>query len=126
MKVLTIRPYKQEDALELLTDEEERSWAKINEAYGGGVTYELDGKVIACSGIRTHVGEIWAVFGDGAKEIKLTLCKESRRQVLEMMEAQGLWLVIATVDKNTTQAQREFLEFLGFTKTETYTFRRDF
>lgn len=127
MKILNIRQYRQEDALELLTDEEERSWAKINEAYGPALTYELDGKVVACSGIRTHgMGEIWAVFGEGAKELKFTLGKESKRALKKWMEENDLFLVIATVDKTLTKEQREFLEFLGFTKTETYTFRRDF
>ena len=125
-RVLTIRPYKQEDALELLTDHKEKAWAKINEVYGPGVTYELDGVVVACSGIRTFgMGEIWAVFGEGAKELKLTLCKESRRQVREMMEKMGLWLVIATCDEKTTKTQRDFLEFLGFVKTECYTYRKE-
>ena len=125
-RVLTIRPYKQEDALELLTDHKEKAWAKVNEAYGPGVTYELDGKVIACAGIRTYgLGEIWAVFGDEAKEIKFTLGKESRRQVREMMEKQGLWLVIATCDEKCTQTQRDFLEFLGFEKVECYALRTE-
>ena len=127
MTKLTIREYKQEDALGLLKDHNEKAWALINETYGPGVTYELDGKVIACAGIRTYgMGEIWAVFADDAKGLKFTLGKESKKQLREMMEAKDLWLVIATVDENTTQAQRDFLEFLGFTKTETYTFRKDF
>lgn len=122
-----IRPYKQEDALGILEKHDDKAWALINEAYGVGVTYELDGKVIACAGIRDYgLGEIWAIFSDDAKGIKFSLGKESIKQLHEMMEAKDLWLVIATVDKNTTQAEREFLEFLGFTKTETYTFRRDF
>lgn len=125
-KVLTVRPYKQEDALGLLTDHEEKSWAKINEAYGPGVTYKLDGEVVACAGIRTFgMGEIWAVFGDGAKELKLTLGKESKRQIREMMEKHGLWMIIATVDDKCTQQQREFLEFLGFEKVECYAYRKE-
>ncbi len=123
---MTIRPYEQADALELLTEPEERAWAKVNEAYGPGITYELDGKVVACAGIRTFgMGEIWAVFGDKAKEFKFALGKEAKKQVLEMMEEHDLWMVIATVDEKTSQQQREFLEFLGFTKTETYTYRKE-
>lgn len=126
-KQLTIRPYRQEDALGILESHDDKSWALINETYGPGVTYEQDGKVIACAGIRTYgMGEIWAVFSDDAKGIKFTLGKESIKQLHEMMETKDLWLVIATVDETTTQAQREFLEFLGFTKTETYTYRKDF
>lgn len=126
MKILTIRPYRQEDALELLTEHEERAWAKVNEAYGPGVTYVLDGKVVACAGIRTvGMGEIWGVFGDGAKDLKFTLGKESKKQVLEMMENHNLWMVIATVDEKTSKQQREFLEFLGFQKTECFTFRKE-
>ena len=127
MKELNIRPYKQEDALELLTDERERSWAKINEAYGPGLTYELDGKIVACSGVRTHgMGEIWAVFGPDAKELKFTLGKESKRALLKWIEEHDLFQVIATVDETTSQKQRDFLEFLGFAKVECYLLRKDF
>lgn len=125
-KQLTIRAYRQEDALGLLEKHDDKAWALTNEAYGPGVTYELDGKVIACAGIRTYgMGEIWAVFSDDAKGIKFTLGKESIKQVREMMEAKDLWLVIATVDENTTQAQRDFLEFLGFEKVECYAYRKE-
>lgn len=123
---MNIRPYKQEDALGLLDDPEEKAWALVNETYGPGVTYEMDGKVIACAGIRTlGMGEIWAVFGDGAKGIKFTLGKEAKKQVLDMMDENGLWLVIATVDDEVSVPQRRFLEMLGFTKTECYTYRRE-
>lgn len=126
-KELNIRPYKQEDALGLLKDHNDKAWALTNEAYGPGVTYELDGKVIACAGIRTYgMGEIWAVFSDDAKGIKFTLGKEAKKQVCEMMEAKDLFQVIATVDETTTQTQREFLEFLGFEKVECYVLRKDF
>ena len=123
---LTIRKYKQEDALGILKDHDEKAWALINETYGPGVTYELDGKVVACAGIRTYgMGEIWAVFADDAKGLKFTLGKESKKQLREMMEAKDLWLVIATVDETLTEEQRGFLEFLGFVKTECYCFRTE-
>lgn len=110
----------------LLTDPEEKAWAKINEAYGPGATYELDGKVIACAGIRTYgLGEIWGVFSDKAKDIKFTLGKESKRQLHAMMEQEDLDQVIATVDSRCTKTQRDFLEFLGFQKVECFVIRRE-
>jgi hypothetical protein len=125
-KVLHIRPYEQADGLSLVKDHREQAWALVNEVYGPGVTYEMDGKVVACAGIRTFgMGEIWAVFADGAKELKFTLGKESKRQVKEMMEQYDLWMLVATVDEKCAQTQRDFLEFLGFTKTECYTYRKE-
>jgi len=125
-RILTIRPYRQEDALNILTDHKEKAWAKVNEAYGPGVTYELDGHIVACAGIRTYgMGEIWACFADEAKELKFTLCKESKKQIMEMMEMHGLWMVIATVDDKCTKEQRDFIEFLGFEKVECYVYRKE-
>ena len=125
-KILTIRPYVQEDALKLLTDHKEKAWAKINEAYGPGITYELDGEVVACAGVRTFgMGEIWACFNGKAKELKFTLCKESKKQIMQMMEMNQLWMIIATVDEKCTPQQREFIEFLGFEKVECYVYRKE-
>lgn len=125
-KELNIRPYKQEDALEILTDPKERSWAKLNEVSGPGVTYELDSNVVAVAGIRTYgIGEIWATFTNKAKEFKHTLLRESKRQLLKMMAQKDLWLVIATVDEGITEKQERFLKALGFTKTQCWTYRKD-
>lgn len=125
-KELLIRQYRQEDALEIITDPDERAWALLNEVSGPSVSYLLDGKVVACAGIRTiGLGEIWAVFADDAKELKFTLGKEAKKQLHEMMEAKDLWLVIATVNETTSQKQRKFLEFLGFEKVECYAIRKE-
>ena len=124
-KELNIRPYRQEDALEILTDPKERAWAKLNEVSGPGVTYELDGEVAAVAGIRTYgIGEIWASFANKAKEFKHTLLRESKRQLLKMMTQKDLWLVIATVDEGITEKQERFLKALGFTKTTCWTYRK--
>ena len=120
MTNLNIRPYKQEDALEILTDPEEKSWAKLNEVSGPGVTYEYEGKIVAVAGIRTHgIGEIWASFTDTAKGSKRILLKESKQQVMKMMKSENLWQVIATT-KNITPQQAIFLKHLGFEKCECY------
>jgi hypothetical protein len=125
MTNLNIRPYKQEDALEILTDPKERSWAKLNEVSGPGVTYEYEGEIAAVSGIRTYgIGEIWASFTDKAKKFKHTLLRESKRQLLKWMAQKDLWLVIATVDEGITDKQERFLKALGFTKTVTWTYRK--
>lgn len=122
--MIKTRQYKQEDAFEIVTEPEERAWALLNEVSGPGVTYEQDGKIISVAGIRVHgIGEIWGAFSDTAKSIKYTLLRESRMQLHKMMEESDLWLVIATVD-NISDQQRRFLEALGFTKTECYTYRK--
>jgi len=114
-----------EDALELLTEPEDIAWAKLNEVAGTGLTWMKDGKVLGCGGIRNcGVGEAWAVFSPEAKEGKKDLLKLSRANFEEMIKKLNLWQVFATI-KDISPQQANFLEHLGFVKSECYVYVRN-
>lgn len=121
---ITSRPYKAEDALEIVNDSDELNWAKVNEAFGPGITYKKGDRIVSCAGIRTRgLGEIWGVFTNEAKGAKKELLKQSRIQIKNMMDSEKLWKVIATTE-NISKQQANFLEHLGFVKSECYIYIR--
>lgn len=124
MDNIEIKPYRMEDALRLLKDPDEIAWAKLNEVAGPGFTGMFDGKVLGCGGIRIYgVGEAWAIFSPEAKERKKELLRQVRSKFKEMIKTANLWQIIATT-RNLTPQQANFLEHLGFEKSECYIYRR--
>lgn len=129
--MIDIRPYKAEDALQIISDPDEIMWAKLHEIAGPGFTGLKDGKVLGCGGIRINgIGEIWGVFSPEVKDrtigfsrIKKDLLEQSQNKVREMIKATNLWQVIATT-KNISPQQANFLEHLGFEKSECYVYIR--
>ncbi len=121
---ITIRPYKTEDALQILDDPAKIAWAKLNEVAGPGFTWIENGKVLACGGIRTcGIGEIWAAFSPEAKKKKKTLLGKARSKIEDMIESARLWTIVAPV-KDITPQQANFLEHIGFKKCTCYIYTR--
>lgn len=118
------RPYRMEDALQLLTDPNDIAWAKLNEVAGTGKTFVKDGKVLGCGGVRNcGVGEAWAIISPDAKGMKKELLRLTRDNFEEMIKTLNLWQVFATT-KDISPQQANFLEHLGFEKSECYVYVR--
>lgn len=118
------KKFRAEDALPLLTEKDQIAWAKLNEVAGPGYTWMVDGKVLGCGGIRNcGVGEAWAVFSAEAKDRKKELLRLSRETFEEMIKTLNLWQIFATT-KDITAEQANFLEHLGFEKSECYIYVR--
>ncbi len=121
---IEIKRYRAEDALQLLTEPADIAFAKLNEVAGPGFTGMKDGKVLGCGGIRTFgVGSAWAVFSPEAKGTKKDLLRLTRDNFNEIIESLKLWQVFATT-KDISPQQANFLEHLGFEKSECYVYRR--
>jgi len=119
-----IKPYRMEDALQILTEPEDIAFAKLNEVAGPGFTGMLDGKVLGCGGIRINgLGEAWAVFSPEAKGMKKELLRQSKERFKDMIKLNNLWQIIATT-KDISPQQANFLEHLGFEKTECYIYNK--
>lgn len=119
-----IKKFRMEDALQILSEKDQIAWAKLNEVAGPGFTWMIDGKVLACGGIRTFgVGEAWAVFSPDAKDKKKEMLRLSKDKFKEMIESLNLWQVFATT-KDISPEQANFLEHLGFEKSECYIYVR--
>ena len=124
MNDVETRKYRMEDALQILTEPAEIAWAKLNEIAGPGFTGTVDGKVIGCGGIRVYgVGSIWGVFSQEAKGRKKDLLRIARDSLKEIIETANLWQVFATT-KDVSPQQANFLEHLGFEKSECYIYIR--
>lgn len=123
--MVEVKPYRMEDALQLLKSPGEIAWAKLNEVSGPGFSGWLDGKLLGCGGIRVYgLGEAWAIFSPEAKDdMKIELFRQARKKLKEMIKSNNLWQVIATT-RNITAQQANFLEHLGFEKSECYIYRR--
>lgn len=118
------KKFRAEDALPLLSDKAQIAWAKLNEVAGPGYTWMVDGKVLACGGIRNcGVGEVWGVLSPEAKKKKKELLRISRDTFEEMIKSLNLWQVFATT-KDISPEQANFLEHLGFEKSECFVYVR--
>lgn len=124
MSNIEIRPYRMEDALQILTEPVDIAFAKLNEVAGVGFTAMVEGKVLGCGGIRTFgVGEAWGVFSPEFKERKKDMLRLSRDNFREMIKSQNLWNVFATT-RDISPQQANFLEHLNFKKSECYIYVR--
>lgn len=107
MDKVEIRPYKWQDALELLKDPNEKGlkdqkdairWAKLNETEGVGYTAICDGRIIGCGGIRIYwegVGEAWAVYPKKVGQMHLDP-QIAKKKLYEMIEENKLKRVQST------------------------------
>lgn len=124
MSEIEIKKYRMEDALQILTEPADIAWAKLNEVVGLGFTGMVGGKVLGCGGIRNcGVGEAWAIFSPEAKEMKKELLRLTRDNFREIIKSLNLWQVFATT-KDISPQQANFLEHLGFEKSECYIYVR--
>ena len=117
---MEIKPYKKEDANQIITDPTDILWAEINETSGPGFTLWSGDKVLGCGGIRIGgIGEVWAAFAPELKDDKRELLTQSRKAINDIAEKAGLWQLIASSIGLSPQ-QANFLEHLDFNKVECY------
>jgi len=116
-----IKRYIAQDAIELCGDEKKYGLALFNQA-SPAYSLFIDGKLVACGGMRIGVGEAWFIMSDddrdrtpdftGRKRKILSVC---RKQMEELCREHSLWKLYAEPEMSTV-----FIKALGFTEQPTF------
>ena len=123
--MIETKPFEVDHATEILSDPDDIRWARINFAAGPGFTLLQDGKVMGCGGVRTcGCGEAWATFSPEAKRsVRKSMFEQTKAGLLQIMDSEKLWHVVAG-SAGLTDEQANFLEHLGFVRSECYVYIR--
>ena len=99
-----------------LPDDQKKALAHLNIDTGTAQSYFLDGKLVACGGIRMiGLGEAWLfVNPENRTRQKKLLMRETKKEI-ESAVKQGVWCMLATNSISET-----FLKHLGFKKQTMY------
>ncbi len=92
--------------------------ARLNQTAGPCYTAIQGKEVLGCGGVRIlGVGEAWALYSDKAKEMKLSLLKETREwleTIIRNHAMQRIW------SEPPIPCNQNFIEHLKFTKIQAY------
>ena len=92
--------------------------ARLNQIAGPCFSAIVDGNVVGCGGVRiSGVGEAWALYGDKAKEMKLSLLKQTRIWLETIMREHSLHRIWSECPDMPNE---NFIKHLNFRKLDAY------
>lgn len=112
-----IKPYIPQDAIKLVKDESKFEQAKFNQA-SPSYSLFIDGKLVACGGVRLGVGDAWFIMSDDDRQkMKTPQFNSEQREIMRFCRnladsiprEHGLWKLYAD-----NEISQKFLEVLGF------------